>query len=85
MTLTDLLCVCQNVVFHYCDLIYYNFLSLQLFGIKKIMIVYVESVCRVTTMSLSGKMLYHFADQIIVQWPELQKDYPLTRCFGRVV
>lgn len=34
-------------------------------------IVFVESVCRVKTLSLSAVILTPFVDQILVQWPEL--------------
>jgi beta-1,4-N-acetylglucosaminyltransferase len=34
-------------------------------------VVFVESVCRVTTLSLTGKLLYRVADRVLVQWPEL--------------
>ncbi|KAI7884722.1 oligosaccharide biosynthesis protein Alg14 like-domain-containing protein [Mucor mucedo] len=40
-------------------------------GIKKIEIVYVESFARVETLSLTGKLLYPFADRFLVQWSEL--------------
>ncbi|KAK2151589.1 hypothetical protein LSH36_358g02066 [Paralvinella palmiformis] len=58
---------------------------LTLFGVKRVTIVFAESICRVTSLSLSGQILYWFADQILVQWPELQKHYPLTRYIGRTV
>ncbi|KAL4235625.1 UDP-N-acetylglucosamine transferase subunit [Mactra antiquata] len=48
-------------------------------------IVYVESICRVETLSLSGKILYHFADSLIVQWPQLVTKYPKAKYLGRVV
>ncbi|KAK7864607.1 hypothetical protein R5R35_003197 [Gryllus longicercus] len=47
--------------------------------------VFVESVCRVTSLSLSGKILLYFADVVIVQWPELQKKYKKTKYIGRLV
>lgn len=34
-------------------------------------IIFVESFCRVKTFSLSGKILYYFADHVFVQWPKL--------------
>lgn len=34
-------------------------------------IVYVESFCRVKTLSLSGKILKHFVDMFVVQWEDL--------------
>lgn len=47
-------------------------------------IIYIESICRVKTLSLSGKILIYFADRIIVQWPELQRSYPRTTFIGDV-
>ncbi|KAH3694009.1 UDP-N-acetylglucosamine transferase subunit ALG14 homolog [Dreissena polymorpha] len=58
-------------------------LILKLFYPLKL--VYVESICRVDSMSLSGKILYHCADSVIVQWPQLQKKYPKSLYMGRVV
>jgi beta-1,4-N-acetylglucosaminyltransferase len=33
--------------------------------------VYVESVTRIETVSLSGRLVYPFADRFFVQWPEV--------------
>ena len=44
----------------------YNILFL-----KRTKIVFVESICRIKTVSLSGKILCHIADACLVQWPEL--------------
>ncbi|XP_044528022.1 UDP-N-acetylglucosamine transferase subunit ALG14 homolog [Gracilinanus agilis] len=60
-------------------------LLLGILGIKKVIIVYVESVCRVETLSLSGKILYHFSDYFIVQWPALKGKYPKSVYLGRIV
>lgn len=38
-------------------------------------IVFVESICRVKTLSLTGKLMFFLADLIIVQWPELKQKY----------
>lgn len=38
-------------------------------------IVFVESICRVKTLSLTGKLMFFIADLIIVQWPELKQKY----------
>uniref|UniRef100_A0A8I5NX57 UDP-N-acetylglucosamine transferase subunit ALG14 n=1 Tax=Papio anubis TaxID=9555 RepID=A0A8I5NX57_PAPAN len=48
-------------------------LLLGILGIKKVIIVYVESICRVETLSLSGKILFHLSDYFIVQWPALKE------------
>lgn len=47
-------------------------------------IVFIESICRVKTLSLTGKILSFFADLIIVQWPELKKLYKNTTYIGDV-
>lgn len=47
-------------------------------------IVFVESICRVKTLSLSGKILLLFADIILVQWPKLQEHYRRTTYIGRL-
>ncbi len=55
--------------------------------LSRVTVVYVESICRVERLSLSGLILYYcfMADHILVQWPALQKQYPRTRYIGRVV
>lgn len=60
-------------------------LLIKWFGIKNTLIVYVESFCRVTSLSLSGNLLYHFADHIFVQWPELVTKHPKAKYIGRLV
>ncbi|XP_033007459.1 UDP-N-acetylglucosamine transferase subunit ALG14 homolog [Lacerta agilis] len=60
-------------------------LLLRMLGIKSITIVYVESICRVENLSLSGKILYHFSDYFIVQWPALKEKYPKSLYLGRIV
>ena len=39
--------------------------------VKKTKIVFVESICRINTVSLTGKILRYFADICLAQWPEL--------------
>nr|XP_007976077.1 UDP-N-acetylglucosamine transferase subunit ALG14 homolog isoform X1 [Chlorocebus sabaeus] len=60
-------------------------LLLGILGIKKVIIVYVESICRVETLSLSGKILFHLSDYFIVQWPALKEKYPKSVYLGRIV
>uniref|UniRef100_A0A2C9LBD8 UDP-N-acetylglucosamine transferase subunit ALG14 n=1 Tax=Biomphalaria glabrata TaxID=6526 RepID=A0A2C9LBD8_BIOGL len=48
-------------------------------------IVYVESFCRVQSLSLSGRLLYPFIDSFFVQWPELLSKYPNAKYVGRLV
>lgn len=48
-------------------------LLIKLFGGK---LIYLESFAKVTSKTLSGKLLYKFADQFYVQWEEMLKLYP---------
>lgn len=41
-------------------------------------IVFVESFCRVKSLSLTGKLLYPIADLFAVCWEQLHEKYPLT-------
>ena len=59
-------------------------LLVRLLGIKYITLVYVESVCRVETISLSGKIMIRLADHFLVQWPQLAQRYPKARYIGRL-
>ncbi len=52
-------------------------------GISRTKIVFVESVCRVRTLSLSGKIVAWFADEVLVQWPELAQEYPNVKYIAR--
>ncbi|SJM86409.1 related to UDP-N-acetylglucosamine transferase subunit ALG14 [Zygosaccharomyces bailii] len=45
-------------------------------------IVYVESLARVRSLSLTGKILYYLADLFVVQWADLQQRYPRSSCYG---
>lgn len=48
-------------------------LLMKLFGGK---LIYLESFAKVTSKTLSGKLLYKFADQFYVQWEEMLALYP---------
>lgn len=48
-------------------------------------IVFVESFCRVKSISLSGKILIYFVDSFVVQWPELINFSPKVQYFGRLI
>ncbi|CAG9786118.1 unnamed protein product [Diatraea saccharalis] len=47
-------------------------------------IVFIESICRIRTMSLTGKILQFFADIVIVQWPQLRDVCFRAKYFGRL-
>ncbi|KAL7582688.1 uncharacterized protein LOC111908536 [Lactuca sativa] len=59
----------------------------KVLGVRWSYIFYVESIARVKRLSLSGLLLYklHMADQLFVQWPQLQKQYPRARYVGRLM
>ncbi|XP_072535775.1 UDP-N-acetylglucosamine transferase subunit ALG14 [Salminus brasiliensis] len=60
-------------------------LLLGILGLKRVLLVYVESICRVESLSLSGKILYRLADYFFVQWQPLQTKYPKSVYIGRIV
>ncbi|XP_068565567.1 UDP-N-acetylglucosamine transferase subunit ALG14 [Cebidichthys violaceus] len=60
-------------------------LLLGILGMKKVLIVYVESICRVKTLSLTGKILYPICDYFFVQWSSLRDKYPRSIFLGRIV
>ena len=39
-------------------------------------IIYIETFANITTKTSTGKLIYHFADHFIVQWPSMKKVYP---------
>ena len=49
-------------------------------------IIYIESLCRVQELSLTGKILYygHLYDRFLVQWPTLQEKYQRTEYIGQI-
>ncbi|KAK7309637.1 hypothetical protein RJT34_06530 [Clitoria ternatea] len=59
----------------------------KILGIKWSSIFYVESIARVRKLSLSGLLLYklRMADQLFVQWPKLQEQYPRAIYVGRLM
>lgn len=59
---------------------------LKLFGLLDAhsKIVFVESFCRVQTVSLTGKILVWFIDCFVVQWPQLTQLSPKVKYFGKL-
>lgn len=47
-------------------------------------VIYIESFARVENRSLTGKLVYLFADLFIVQWPEMLKCYPKAVYVGGI-
>jgi beta-1,4-N-acetylglucosaminyltransferase len=48
-------------------------------------IIFVETGSRVKTLSLTGRIMYHWADLFLVQWPQLAKKLPRAIYAGRLV
>lgn len=54
----------------------------KIFGAK---IIYIESLAKTKTLSITGKNLYKKADVFFVQWEGLQEKYPNARYIGRLM
>jgi beta-1,4-N-acetylglucosaminyltransferase len=46
--------------------------------------VYVESICRVRTLSLTALLLRPFLDRLFVQWPTLAERYSDAEYHGKL-
>ena len=53
----------------------------KLFGKK---LIYIESFAKVTSPTETGKLLYRFADQFYVQWPQMKQIYPKAIYLGGI-
>lgn len=58
---------------------------LGVLGMKRVVLVYVESICRVKSLSLTGRILYPFSDYFFVQWASLRDKYPRAIFLGHIV
>ena len=47
--------------------------------------VYVESFARVRDLSLTGKLVYLWVHEFVVQWPQLLASYPGARYLGKLM
>ena len=47
-------------------------------------VIYIESFAKVTSGTMSGKLLYKFADQFYVQWESMLKVYPKAIYLGGI-
>ena len=53
----------------------------KFFGKK---LIYIESFAKVTTPTETGKLMYKYADQFYVQWPQMKKFYPNALYLGSI-
>ena len=56
----------------------------QVWLFRSTRVVFIESFCRVRSLSLCGRMVYGLVDRFIVQWPRLTKKYHLSEYCGRL-
>ena len=56
-------------------------LIMKMFGKK---LIYIESFAKVTSPTLTGKLLYKYADQFYVQWESMKEFYPDALCLGGI-
>lgn len=62
-----------------CVPVIYSIFLFRLFSLNRsCKIIFIESLCRVQTLSLSGKLVYPIVDQFVVHWPYLKDKYPLV-------
>lgn len=47
-------------------------------------VIYIESFAKLNNKSVTGKMVYPFADYFLVQWPEMKEIYPNALYHGTV-
>ncbi len=47
-------------------------------------IIYVESFAKINSKSMTGKLIYKFADRFYVQWEEMKSVYPKALYYGAV-
>lgn len=47
-------------------------------------LIYIESFAKVTSATQTGKLLYQYADQFYVQWPQMKAIYPKAICLGGI-
>jgi UDP-N-acetylglucosamine:LPS N-acetylglucosamine transferase len=53
----------------------------KLFGSK---IIFIETFAKISTPSLTGRLICRFADSFYVQWPALKKFYPRAKYKGKI-
>ncbi|GAW79493.1 hypothetical protein, conserved [Plasmodium gonderi] len=65
-----------------CLPVVFSLLFRKYFFFKKITIVYLESICRIYSLSLTAKILYYFSDLFVVFSEHLQKKYKKAKYYG---
>lgn len=47
-------------------------------------LIYIESFAKISSPTLTGRLLYRYADQFYVQWESMLEFYPEARCLGGI-
>lgn len=68
-----------------CVPIAYSAFLFRFFLMQRSKIIFAESIARVKSLSLSGKLLYPIADEFVVQWQELKEKVPRARYVGFLI
>jgi len=55
---------------------------LRVLGLHDTTLIYVESWCRTKSLSTTGRLLYPFADRLVVQWEDVKEGYPAADLCG---
>ena len=53
----------------------------KIFGSK---IIFIETFANINTKTITGKLVYKFADLFLVQWEDMLKLYPKAKYWGSV-
>ena len=62
--------------------------AVPLFYIGKLLgtkVIFIESICRINDLSLTGKIIYPIADLFLVQWEKLAKKYNRATYWGSIL
>lgn len=57
---------------------------MKLFFLSNAKIIFIESICRVKSFSLSGHILMYIADNIVIHWEELKTICKRADCLGQL-
>lgn len=68
-----------------CVPLFYLFYILNLLRITRTKLIFIESWCRVTSLSLTGKLIKYVVDSFIVHWPELSLRSKGCQYYGKII
>ncbi|CAD1812508.1 unnamed protein product [Candida parapsilosis] len=68
-----------------CIPIAYMLFVFKLVGLNRTKIIYIESLARVKTLSLSGRLIMPITDRCIVQWDALYNQYSRAEFYGMLM